>query len=81
MCSVSLFPFAVGVLALGFYTHCRMSLAAEISVVTAGQRMCQKAQEINGTAAMLMFSLIMEPESEDPFTSLLNETNQRRHLL
>lgn len=59
MCYVSRFPLAVSVPALGCYAHCRASPAAEISVVTAGRRTCQEAQEINGTAAMLMLSLIM----------------------
>lgn len=48
---------------LGCCAHCRVSAAAEISVVTAGQGTCQEAQEINGTAAMLMLSPIMQLKS------------------
>lgn len=62
VCNASHFRLAVEAPALGCCAHCRVSPAAEISVVTAGQGTCQEAQEISGTAAMLMLSLIMQLE-------------------
>lgn len=63
MCKASPSPLAAEVPALGCCAHCGVSPAPEIFVVTAGQGTCQEAQEINGTAAMLMLSLIMQVES------------------